>query len=200
VKTGRLAALRFFGLEKLAGPYDAIDHAIARGVVRTNMRPQFAGALLDFYKKRGGREAAGVGRWAMPFYGEGKLPLTHLPPGQAQPSIKALLAYHASGGGIKPTTILSPGMHASGSKIVAPTEAFRMPEHGLSAFPSKDLPNMSELLKNPEPHMDMFKQLHHSKALDEEALQRWLARPQHGQAGLADIMKRLDLRPTIPTP
>ena len=188
-KTGALSALRSFGLEKFAGLLDSIDHAIARGTIRLNESPHRAAGLIKAIQAQIAQQALGKGSVHAPFYGEGKLP-AHLfkrdptKPGLQPPSVKGHVAFQADPGrGIKPNTVLGPGMQPHGIEL--PTGIIKMPTEGLGAFPPSSLPRYSDALKNPEEHLELLRHLHKQAPVDYTDLARHPA--------LAEIARRYDL-------
>lgn len=179
-------------IEKEASALDPITHAIGRGMVRMRETPQRAAAILDFYRKRVGRAMRG-GRGHTLFFGEGAPPMSaaQVRPGGKQP--KGILAYHQSPRGIEPTTILRPGMKVNPADEIVSAEPFVMPATGLHAYPSKDMPSMAQMLKEPGKHEPIFRRLHEVEAFDEGDMPHWGARPD--REGLKEVLQRLRIAP-----
>lgn len=182
IKMGAEKALHLFGLEKLAGKFDAVTHPIGRAVVRMNETPQRAGAIIKHYQDIlaptvVGRHPAGA---VMNYYGEGKAPPLHVvgssayKPGQQPPSVKGKIVFETDRG-LRAKTILSPHMATAPetTKLTTPRTPFVMPTDGLGRFPSSELPNLKGLLANPEQHEDFLRHLAtEARAIGQEDLEK----------------------------
>lgn len=194
-RTGASQALRSFGLEKIAGPLDSIDHMAARIVTRMGQTPQAAVAIEKHYQRAllNDRLPSGANALHLPFYGEGKLPAHAFKrdlskPGLNPASVKGLLQYHVRGGGVQPATALAPDMQPFGSSKWhdGPRAPFTMPSDNLSAYPPASLPKYTDALKNPEEHLALLRHLSTVAPIDDHLVRR--------HPGLLDTAKRYGLK------
>lgn len=186
-------ALHSFGLEKFAGPYNEIEHMVARGIPRMNLPPRTMTAIADHYRTALGPYVEGRGSVYTPFYGEGKVPAQYFArdpakPGLQPPAVRGYLEYHADPGrGIRRGTVLAPDMQPfrNSRRMDPPRAPFVMPTSGVGTYPPADLPRYSELLKKPVEHLDLLRHIHEQAPIDAHMLQKY--------PGLDEIARRYNL-------